>query len=95
MTSSQQDDILKYFQDGKHKLIIATTVAEEGLDITKCDIVIRYDQVSNVTAMIQARGEYSYLTEYSLSQCILDQLMISISGPFFYMYPFSFYTVPV
>ena len=56
MTLNQQVDVLKYFKDGKHKIIIATTVAEEGLDVKKCDLVIRYDHVTNVTAMIQARG---------------------------------------
>jgi len=56
MTKNDQDNILKYFRDGKHKLIIATSVAEEGLDIQKCNLVIRYDHVTNEIAMVQARG---------------------------------------
>jgi ERCC4-related helicase len=46
MTKNDQDNTLKYFRDGKHKLIIATSVAEEGLDIQKCNLVIRYDHVT-------------------------------------------------
>ena len=56
MTKNDQDNTLKYFRSGKHKLIIATSVAEEGLDIQKCNLVIRYDHVTNEIAMVQARG---------------------------------------
>lgn len=56
MTSSEQRDVLRKFKQGEINLIIATTVAEEGLDIEKCNIVIRYCLVTNEIAMIQARG---------------------------------------
>lgn len=64
MTSVQQDDVLKYFRNGEHKVIIATSVAEEGLDVQKCNIVIRYEHVTNSIARVQTRG---MLTNYILS----------------------------
>lgn len=56
MTKVQQIDALSLFKEGRHKIVIATSVAEEGLDIQKCNLVIRYSYVSNEIAMVQARG---------------------------------------
>ena len=58
MTHSKLEDVLKYFKGGQHKLIVATSVAEEGLDVKKCNYVIRYEHVSNDIARVQARGQY-------------------------------------
>ncbi|XP_070587746.1 interferon-induced helicase C domain-containing protein 1 isoform X2 [Erythrolamprus reginae] len=56
MTQNEQKDIIQKFRTGKINLLIATTVAEEGLDISQCNIVIRYGLVTNEIAMMQARG---------------------------------------
>lgn len=56
MTKNQQVDVMKYFREGDRKVMVATSVAEEGLDIRKCNLVIRYEHVSNEIAMVQARG---------------------------------------
>ena len=52
----KQEDVLKSFKDGKHKVIIATSVAEEGLDVRQCNWIIRYEHVTNAIARVQSRG---------------------------------------
>jgi len=56
MTSRVVEEVLQYFKGGEHKILIATSVAEEGLDIQKCNYVIRYLHVTNDIARIQSRG---------------------------------------
>ena len=59
MTQRKQDDVVKYFREGKHKVIVATSVAEEGLNIRKCNLVLRYEHVTNEIAMVQTRGRHN------------------------------------
>ncbi|KAK6185597.1 hypothetical protein SNE40_007797 [Patella caerulea] len=56
MTQSEQNAIIGRFRDGKIKLIIATSVAEEGLDIPECNVVIRYNRIGNEITTVQTRG---------------------------------------
>ncbi len=37
-------------------LLIATSVAEEGLDIQSCKLVVRFDAFASITEYIQSRG---------------------------------------
>ncbi|KAJ2785802.1 Dicer-like protein 1 [Coemansia javaensis] len=44
------------FADGKLNLVFATQVAEEGVDVQPCNLVIRFDMPKTATSLIQSRG---------------------------------------
>ncbi|NXG19894.1 DHX58 helicase, partial [Grallaria varia] len=56
MTQNEQQDVIKQFRRGALNLLFSTSVAEEGLDIPECNIVVRYGLMTNEIAMMQARG---------------------------------------
>ncbi|XP_069717331.1 interferon-induced helicase C domain-containing protein 1 [Phaenicophaeus curvirostris] len=56
MTQNAQREVIDKFRGGNVNLLIATAVAEEGLDIKECNIVICYGHVTNEIAMVQTRG---------------------------------------
>ncbi|NWW04169.1 DDX58 helicase, partial [Oreocharis arfaki] len=57
MTLPMQKGVLDVFRNDKDtRLLIATSVADEGIDITECNLVVLYEYFGNVTKMIQVRG---------------------------------------
>ncbi|KAI8514011.1 ATP-dependent RNA helicase ddx58 [Branchiostoma belcheri] len=56
MTQNQQVELLELFVTGGHKIVISTSVAEEGIDIANCNFVFRYDYVGNEIGKVQTRG---------------------------------------
>lgn len=57
MTLPMQKGVLDAFRNDKDiRLLIATSVADEGIDITACNLVVLYEYFGNVTKMIQVRG---------------------------------------
>jgi len=51
-----QAETLDEFRSGEKNLIVATAVAEEGLDIQACGNVIRWDVPNNMASWAQSRG---------------------------------------
>lgn len=62
ITTSEQEEVLEGFKEGKYKILVATAVAEEGLDIQACNIVIRYDYSTNEIGRVQTKGTLQALT---------------------------------
>ena len=56
MEKSEQLCVLEGFRSGKYNLLVSTSVLEEGLDVPECNFVIRYQNVSNEIAQVQAKG---------------------------------------
>ncbi|RMD57896.1 DEAD/DEAH box helicase [Candidatus Woesearchaeota archaeon] len=56
LTQKQQSEMLDMFRDGLFNVLIATSVAEEGLDIPKVDVVAFYEPIASAIRHIQRRG---------------------------------------
>lgn len=51
-----QNAIISSFRSKVYNLLVSTSVAEEGLDIQPCNVVIRFDPVTTTISYIQSRG---------------------------------------
>ncbi|CAD8115305.1 unnamed protein product [Paramecium sonneborni] len=56
ISPSVQIDILKQFRFGKIKILISTSVAEEGIDIPMCNYVIGFNPIASSKAYVQMKG---------------------------------------
>ena len=56
LTKSDEQERLGKFAEGRANLLITTAVAEEGLDITRANCVIRFDPVQHAVSFVQGRG---------------------------------------
>ncbi|NXY92717.1 DHX58 helicase, partial [Alcedo cyanopectus] len=81
MTQNEQQDVIKLFREGALNLLFSTSVAEEGLDIPECNIVVRYGLMTNEIAMVQAQGRaraensvYSVLAKANSREVSREQL---------------------
>lgn len=56
LTQKEQIELIKDFKEGIYNTLVGTSVAEEGLDIEECDLVVFYDVVPSAIRSIQRRG---------------------------------------
>ncbi|NWX93708.1 DHX58 helicase, partial [Nothoprocta pentlandii] len=88
MTQNEQQDVIESFRRGALNLLFSTSVAEEGLDIPECNVVVRYGLMTNEIAMVQAQGRaraensmYSVLAKASsreVSRELLNEKLIGL-----------------
>ena len=56
LTQKEQTKVIEKFKNGEYNILIATSVAEEGLDIPSTDLVIFYEPIPSEIRTIQRRG---------------------------------------
>ncbi len=56
MKQDEQSSILEAFRNGEFNVLVATSIAEEGLDIPEVDLVIFYEPIPSEIRYIQRRG---------------------------------------
>jgi Fanconi anemia group M protein len=56
LSQREQNVVLDRFRSGERNCLVATSVAEEGLDIPATDLVVFYEPVPDVIRTIQRRG---------------------------------------
>jgi ERCC4-related helicase len=52
----EQADVLRRFRLGDLNLLVSTAVAEEGIDVRSCQLVVRFDPPPNAQSFLQSRG---------------------------------------
>jgi len=56
MKQDEQAEVLESFRNSDFNVLVATSIAEEGLDIPEVDLVIFYEPISSEIRYIQRRG---------------------------------------
>ncbi|MCW6159605.1 MAG: DEAD/DEAH box helicase [Candidatus Micrarchaeales archaeon] len=56
VTNASQAQVIQDFRDNKFKVLVATSIGEEGLDIPSVDVVIFYEPVASEIRNIQRKG---------------------------------------
>lgn len=69
MTESRQNETVERFRNGDYKVLVATSVGSEGIDVPDCNIVLSYNYTGNEITKIQMSG--NLLPQYYVFLCKL------------------------
>jgi ERCC4-related helicase len=51
-----QTNVLSFFKSGQLNLVVATSMLEEGIDVTSCNFVVCFQKPANLKSFVQRRG---------------------------------------
>lgn len=69
MNLRKQDKVLSGIRQRRYHIIIATSVAEEGIDIPECQLVVCLNPPTTVKALVQMRGRARKKDSYFVVLC--------------------------
>ncbi|MHA1669031.1 MAG: DEAD/DEAH box helicase [Promethearchaeota archaeon] len=78
-SQNKQIDIIDQFRDGLINVLVATSVAEEGLDIPNVDAIIFYESVPSEIRLIQRRGRTG---RHSSGRCYIILTRSTVDIPY-------------
>uniref|UniRef100_A0A1I7S0Q9 RNA helicase n=1 Tax=Bursaphelenchus xylophilus TaxID=6326 RepID=A0A1I7S0Q9_BURXY len=56
LNKAKQNEAVRRFRNGEVKILCCTSVADEGLDIPECNVVVKYNDTTNEVAHVQRKG---------------------------------------
>ncbi len=63
MGQKQQQYVMQEFREGRHNVLVATSVGEEGLDVPEVELVVFFEAVPSEIRLIQRRGRTGRVKE--------------------------------
>ncbi|XP_077476577.1 endoribonuclease Dicer isoform X2 [Stigmatopora argus] len=77
----KQEEVLRKFRAHETNLLIATSIVEEGVDIPKCNLVVRFDLPTEYRSYVQSKGRarapvsnYVMLADSEKTKCFENDL---------------------
>ncbi|XP_057715845.1 endoribonuclease Dicer isoform X3 [Corythoichthys intestinalis] len=77
----KQEEVLRKFRAHETNLLIATSIVEEGVDIPKCNLVVRFDLPTEYRSYVQSKGRarapvsnYVMLADSEKTKCFESDL---------------------
>ena len=56
MSQKEQEEVVSMFRQGACNVLVATSIAEEGLDIGEVDLIVCFDNVASPVRLVQRLG---------------------------------------